>query len=218
MATTPVTRARAAAPTKAAAPDAVDAQTKGVSRREFLYYIWGASLALLLAETSGAIIWFALPRFRPGEYGGVFDLDPKSLPPKGTGTEYTQLAPPVPFAAGKFWISNQAQGLYALSMICTHLGCLFKWVDTTHRFECPCHGSKFTAAGVKLTPDEIKDNPGPAQRNLDRFAITVTTPSGTNKTDAAGHAVKVDGATSIAIDTGKKILGVSLGAPGQKAQ
>jgi len=103
-------------------------------------------------------------------------------------------------------------------MICTHLGCLFKWVDTTHRFECPCHGSKFTAAGVKLTSAETTDATGPAQRNLDRFAITVTTPSGTNKTDATGHAVKVDGATSIAVDTGKKIQGISLGAPGQKQQ
>jgi len=215
MASTPVTRARAAVPTKA--PDAVDAQTKGVSRREFLYYIWGASLALLLAETTGAIIWFALPRFRAGEYGGVFSLDPKSLPAKGTEA---LLSAPIAFPAGKFWISNQSQGLYALSMICTHLGCLFKWVDTTHRFECPCHGSKFTAAGVKLTAAEIKDGalPGPAQRNLDRFAITVTTPGGTNKTDPTGHAVKVDGATSIAIDTGKKILGISLGALGQKEQ
>ena len=219
MATTPVTRARAAASTKAAAPDAVDTQTKGISRREFLYYIWGASLALLTAETTGAIIWFALPRFRAGEYGGVFSLDPKSLPAKGTGTtDYHQLSAPVGFPSGKFWISNQANGLYALSMICTHLGCLFKWVDTTHRFECPCHGSKFSAAGVKLTKDETADPTGPAQRNLDRFAITVTTPSGTNKTDAGGHAVKIDGATAIAIDTGKKIQGIALGAPGQKEQ
>jgi cytochrome b6-f complex iron-sulfur subunit len=220
MATTPVTRARSATAAKATVPEAVDAQTKGVSRREFLYYIWGASLALLLAETTGTIIWFALPRFRAGEYGGVFSLDPASLPAKGTGTgtDYTQLSAPVGFPSGKFWISNQANGLYALSMICTHLGCLFKWVDTTHRFECPCHGSKFSAAGVKLTADETKDPTGPAQRNLDRFAITVTTASGSVKTDSAGHAVKIDGATGIAVDTGKKIQGVALGAPGQKEQ
>src|SRR5579885_2277053 len=133
MATTPVTRARAASAQTAAA-DAADAQTKGVSRREFLYYIWGASLSLLLAETTGAIIWFALPRFRAGEYGGVFTFDASIIPKLGSA--------PVAYPAGKFWLSNQSSGFYALSMICTHLGCLFKWVDTNHRFECPCHGSK----------------------------------------------------------------------------
>src|SRR5260221_8125690 len=143
MATTPVAKARgASAATAAASAPAADAQTKGVSRREFLYYIWGASMALLLAETTGTLLWFALPRFRAGEFGGVFDLDPASLPQKGT--------PPVGFPAGKFWISNTNDGLYALSMICTHLGCLFKWVQTTNRFECPCHGSKFTAQGLKI--------------------------------------------------------------------
>src|SRR5579871_964587 len=109
MATTPVAKGRAAtASTRAAAAPAVpDVQTKAVSRREFLYYIWGASMALLLAESSGAIIWFALPRFRAGEFGGVFSIAPANLPAKGSA--------PVLLASGKFWMSNQDQGFYALS-------------------------------------------------------------------------------------------------------
>lgn len=199
MATTPAAKGRAAsATTKAAAETAApDVQTKGVSRREFLYYIWGASMALLLAETGGAIIWFALPRFRAGEFGGVFNIDPSTLPPKGSA--------PVGNPAGKFWLSNTNNGLYALSMVCTHLGCLFKWVPTNNRFECPCHGSKFTPNGEKIVVE------GPAQRNLDRFVITVTTPGGAVKTDADGGPVKVDGATVVAIDTGKKLQGKPAG-------
>ncbi len=195
MATAPVTRGRAAsATTKAAeAPAASDARTKGVSRREFLYYIWGASLALLTAETAGTIIWFSLPRFRAGEFGGVFDLDPAALPAVGSA--------PVGRPEGKFWLSNTKDGLLALSMVCTHLGCLFKWVDTNNRFECPCHGSKFQADGTKIKGQ------GPAPRNLDRFVVTVTKGGGTDKTNANGGPVKVDGATNIAIDTGKKIKG-----------
>src|SRR5262249_813250 len=125
--TTPVTRAKAAsAPTKAATAAApADTQTQSISRREFLYYIWGATMALLLAETGGGIIWFSLPRFRAGEFGGVFNFDPASLPQKGS--------PPVGFPAGKFWISNTNNGLLALSMVCTHLGCLFKWVPANNR-------------------------------------------------------------------------------------
>src|SRR5260370_40674350 len=76
-------------------------------------------MAILRAETSGAIIWFALTRFRAGEFGGVFSLDPAFLPVKGSA--------PVLNAAGKFWMSNQDAGFYALSQVCTHLGCLFKW-------------------------------------------------------------------------------------------
>ncbi len=196
MATTSPTRA--SAPTQAARSDAAaETATKGVSRREFLYYIWGASMALLLAETGGAIIWFALPRFRAGEFGGVFSLDPANLPAKGTA--------PVGLPAGKFWMSNTDRGFYALSMVCTHLGCLFKWVPANNRFECPCHGSKFQANGEKIVGE------GPAQRNLDRFVVTVQTASSANKTDADGHAVPLDGAKSVQVDTGKKIQGKPAG-------
>ena len=189
-----------AARTKAATETAgVDLQTKSVSRREFLYYIWGASMALLLAETGGALVWFALPRFRAGEFGGIFVVDPTSLPPVDSA--------PVPNPSGKYWLSNTPSGILALSMVCTHLGCLFKWVPSNNRFECPCHGSKFKGNGEKLV------GLGPAPRNLDRFAITVKTPGGQVKTDSDGHAVKADGATGITIDTGKKILGKPQGTP-----
>lgn len=183
---------------------ATGAQRPGqdVSRREFLYYIWGASMALLLAETGGAIVWFALPKFRAGEFGGIFSLEPASLPAQGSA--------PVQFSAGKFWISNTNDGLLALSTVCTHLGCLFKWTEANNRFECPCHGSKFSAKGLKLIGGPEM---GPAQRNLDRFEIEVTIPDGLVATDSDGHAVKIDGALSIRVNTGKKILGKPVGTP-----
>ncbi len=202
MATTPTTSGRvAAAPARAAVGAPSEPQTKGVSRREFLYYIWGASMALLLAESAGAIVWFALPRFRAGEYGGVFTIDPSTLPQKGS--------PPVGRPEGKFWLSNTNNGLLALSMICTHLGCLFKWVDTNNRFECPCHGSKFQADGTKIKGE------GPAPRNLDRFIVTVHAGGAARITDANGGPVDISGATSIDIDTGKKINGWPEGSPPQ---
>lgn len=46
-----------------------------VTRREFLYYIWATSSALITAESTGAIIWFAIPRFRSGEFGGKFTIE-----------------------------------------------------------------------------------------------------------------------------------------------
>jgi cytochrome b6-f complex iron-sulfur subunit len=195
--TTPTVKGKAASAQAPAAKAASAAENtvKPINRREFLYYIWGASMAVLLAEGAGAIIWFALPRFREGEYGGVFRLDPSLIPPAGSA--------PVRYPAGKFWLSNTSEGLLAISMVCTHLGCLFAWVPTNDRFECPCHGSKFQLNGKYIE--------GPAPRSLDRFALTVDTASGSAQTNAAGDPVKADGATQIAVNTGKKIKGETHG-------
>jgi len=37
-------------------------------------------------------------------------------------------------------------GVYAISTLCTHLGCIVK--STHEGFECPCHGSRFTPDGA----------------------------------------------------------------------
>jgi len=46
--------------------------------------------------------------------------------------------------------------VYAVSTICTHLGCLVK--ATESGFDCPCHGSKFAKDGAVLK--------GPAPKGL----------------------------------------------------
>ncbi|SHJ76474.1 cytochrome b6-f complex iron-sulfur subunit [Malonomonas rubra DSM 5091] len=38
----------------------------------------------------------------------------------------------------------------ALSAVCTHLGCIVKWVDDKQEFLCPCHGGRFSPAGQVL--------------------------------------------------------------------
>lgn len=40
---------------------------------------------------------------------------------------------------------RDAQGVHAVSTVCTHLGCIVK--PTTQGFECPCHGSQFARDG-----------------------------------------------------------------------
>ena len=166
-----------------------------VNRRVFLHYVWGAGAALLLTESCGAVTWFVLPheRYGFGQEADLFKLDPRALP--------TLNAPPSLFANAGCWLSNLSEGLLALSRVCVHDPTWVKWVPTDNRFVCPKCGSKFRADGTFFK------NQGPAQRNLDRFVVTVTTPKGTMSTLSDGSPVSIEGATEIIVDIKHKIMG-----------
>lgn len=162
------------------------------SRREFLYYIWGASMALLLGEATAGILWFSLPRFKEGTFGGVFNYPPDKVP--------TASSPPVNVPEGRYWVSNVEGSLVVLYGVCTHLGCLPKWVDNNNRFECPCHGSKYQKDGHYIE--------GPAPRSLDRFFTTITfTDGSTAVMNDDGDPIPLEGReiASVRIDTGNRL-------------
>jgi cytochrome b6-f complex iron-sulfur subunit len=56
------------------------------------------------------------------------------------------------------YIVHGPEGLYAMSAVCTHLGCLTAWKPELGIVACPCHGSKFRRDGTKIE--------GPAPRPL----------------------------------------------------
>lgn len=192
-----------------------------LSRREFLYYLWGASMAVFTAGATGVTIWFALPRFREGEFGGVFNVPVEDIPPPDS--------PPKNFSDGRFWVVNLGSnslndtrqpggyplqpGVRALYKVCVHLGCLYKWVDTNDRFECPCHGSKYLKTGARID--------GPARRNLDQFIVEVVDANGEVLTrtepaypidalepDEEGTSLRIpEGAVALRVDTGRRVQG-----------
>lgn len=187
--------ATASAAKAAATPKAekvAEVAVSAPSRREFLYYIWTASFLLVAGEVTGGVLWFAYPRFKAGEFGGTFTISPGDVPAVD--------AAPMSKPEGRFWLSNPNSGFLALYGVCTHLGCLPKWVDTNYRFECPCHGSKYQITGKYIE--------GPAPRSLDRFKATVTfTDGSTAVTNAAGDPIPLNGRTiqEIAVDTSSRI-------------
>lgn len=63
------------------------------------------------------------------------------------------------------WIVREAGGMYALSVICTHLGCIPNWLGGEQKFKCPCHGSGFYKTGINFE--------GPAPRPLERVKIAL---------------------------------------------
>ena len=64
------------------------------------------------------------------------------------------------------YIVRTQEGFYAVSAVCTHLGCITQWKPDANMIACPCHGSKFKSDGTKVE--------GPAPRSLPHFGITLT--------------------------------------------
>ncbi|MGH9773902.1 MAG: ubiquinol-cytochrome c reductase iron-sulfur subunit [Candidatus Acidiferrales bacterium] len=64
------------------------------------------------------------------------------------------------------YIVRTSAGFYAVSAVCTHLGCITQWKQEANQIACPCHGSKFKPDGTKIE--------GPAPRPLPHFSITLT--------------------------------------------
>lgn len=56
-----------------------------------------------------------------------------------------------------FYRDNDGK-LHSFSAVCTHLGCTVSWNDSEASFDCPCHGSRFSYAGLVVN--------GPANDHL----------------------------------------------------
>lgn len=69
-------------------------------------------------------------------------------------------------AEQQVYIVRTSDGFYAVSSVCTHLGCNTQWKPEANLIACPCHGSKFKSDGTKVE--------GPAPRSLPHFAISLT--------------------------------------------
>ncbi len=196
----------------------VEQAGSGMSRREFLYYIWGASIALLTLEAVGLLIWFLIPRFREGEFGGKFVLPLDDVPEINSA--------PVNYADGRFWLVNLNSddpdklfclapdetepiiGVCAIYKVCTHLGCIYAWTPANDRFECPCHGSKYRLDGRRIE--------APAPRTLDRFLVEALAEDKTTVLAASelvndfwNPLVLPPQTAFISIDTGDRKLGPS---------
>ncbi|HLG18220.1 MAG TPA: Rieske 2Fe-2S domain-containing protein [Bdellovibrionota bacterium] len=58
------------------------------------------------------------------------------------------------FSEHRFFLFRDEEGFYAISAVCTHLGCVVRRIEET--YECPCHGSAFDQNG------QVTRGPAPA--------------------------------------------------------
>ncbi len=117
-----------------------------VPRRDFLGLagLWATAVAMV-GSMLGALK-LPMPRVLP-EAGSRFRIgSPGDFVP---GTERV-------FKDRNVIVRCTPQGIAAVSLICTHLGCVASHGD--EGFHCPCHGSRFGAEGEVLS--------GPAPRGL----------------------------------------------------
>ena len=76
----------------------------------------------------------------------------------------------------KAYIIGAAGGVYALSAVCTHLGCITRFRSDENVIACPCHGSRFDLEGNVIH--------GPAPRPLPWVEVRAD-PSGTLVVDTS---------------------------------
>jgi len=117
-----------------------------VPRRDFLglLSLWSAAAALLFGLLGSLRLPKAAVLSSPSKKFRV--ALPESLAP---GEPYL---PPGRSVA----LFRDGEGVYGISIVCTHLGCIVK--AAAGGFECPCHGSRFSADGAVTK--------GPAPRAL----------------------------------------------------
>lgn len=145
------------------------------SRRRFILGSFWTGLGVSLAGGIGLLGDFIYPRNVSGFGGPVAAGKVQDLPPGGD---------PVVFGNGQVFLANLdpdetraggaggGQGLLALWWKCPHLGCTVPWRSTFNFggddggwYRCPCHGSTYTKAGVRVF--------GPAPRSMDTMAVEV---------------------------------------------
>lgn len=70
-----------------------------------------------------------------------------------------------PLPDERLWVFSDQEGLYAISAVCTHLGCVVAKQEEGGFF-CPCHGSRFDAHGKVVK--------GPAPKALLHLELSVS--------------------------------------------
>ena len=147
-------------------------QQKEISRRGLLRITFWTGLGAGLLAFAGSMIDFLYPRGITG-FGSVVSAGTVAEFPPGSKSDNSE---------GKFWLVNLTEeqggpGFLALWWKCPHLGCTVPWRDNftfvnpetgvskQGWFRCPCHGSTYNDAGVRVF--------GPAPRSMDRMEITI---------------------------------------------
>ena len=127
-----------------------------VNRRDFLNEIAGCALAIAGIGAAVVTVEYSEPNvlFEPPTTFQAGSLDDYPV----NSVTYIQ--------DQQVYIVRTEKALWAMSAVCTHLGCITQWKPESDQIACPCHGSKFGRNGHVEA--------GPAPRPLPHFAVRLT--------------------------------------------
>jgi cytochrome b6-f complex iron-sulfur subunit len=112
------------------------------SRRKFLVSAFSAIGAVLAAVVAYPIVKYLSPSQTGGERGRV--TIPRAQ--VGVGQAYF-----FQFLGHPAVVLQRAPGVFvAFSAICTHLGCIVRWLPEKGEFLCPCHAGRYASDGKVL--------------------------------------------------------------------
>jgi len=126
-----------------------------LSRREFFIKMGGSSLAIAGA---GAAV-FAVQYLSPNVL-----YEPSPVVSAGRPDHFPANSVTFDPRFG-IYLVHSAKGFYAMSSVCTHLGCMTVWKQDQSVIACPCHGSTFRPNGQVIG--------GPAPRPLPWLKVWV---------------------------------------------
>lgn len=129
--------------------------TEGETRREFLNDVTLAALGIAGLGSLAVTYQYFLPNvlFEPSP---IFRAgNPDLFPLNSVTFIQDQLV----------YIVRTDDGMYAVSAVCTHLGCITAYKPDLNVIACPCHGSVFKTNGIVID--------GPAPRPLPHFSISL---------------------------------------------
>ncbi|MFC1477585.1 ubiquinol-cytochrome c reductase iron-sulfur subunit [candidate division KSB1 bacterium] len=72
----------------------------------------------------------------------------------------------VMYGGNKVEVIRTEKGVRALSMVCTHLGCIVIWEDSKGTYHCPCHDAYFDENGGVVS--------GPPTLPLEEIPVTIS--------------------------------------------
>ncbi|GAB4331493.1 MAG: cytochrome b6-f complex iron-sulfur subunit [Leptolyngbyaceae cyanobacterium] len=130
-------------------------ESPSLSRRQFLNFLTGATVAATAGSALYAAGKFFLPPSESTGVGGAIlakDILGNPIP----ATQITAEAPGtralVAGLAGEptYLIVKEDSTLDSMGIVdnCTHLGCTFPWNPLDQQFQCPCHGSLYAPDGT----------------------------------------------------------------------
>lgn len=171
-------------------PGASTPPTEPNSRREFLLKAGIGAGVVALVGQAGASLRSLVPNV---------SYDAPTTVKLGTPMDFPDGMKFLPDQ--RLFVFRDGKTFHAISAVCTHLGCTVraealsrveeKTVDgqslrLTHRFLCPCHGSKYTGDGTNQS--------GPAPRPLAWYHLSVASDDGQLVVDLAhevGHEFRL---------------------------